>query len=440
MLPPRDPQLGHEVFSHILPFHLIWSAGGTLESVSASVRRLWGLREDEMPVIRLERPFSAKLNAAWFGELTGMVLTLSCQSAPSRPLRGEIVVLPDGRWLLCALPPMGRVADLEHAGLKLSDLPLHSGLGDALIAAEAAHVSLEESQAALHRLEKVNRSLSEVNAAFGRFVPRQFLEALGIKSPLDATLGARATTQTAVLFADLRNFTSISERMETRDIFAFINRYLENVAPCIRKNDGFVVHYLGDGILALFQGHPGNALQAATEMQAAVRKEIARDLIGSGLPADFQFTLGIGLHFGRIEMGIVGESGRWDCSVISDTVNTAYRVEGLTKTFGAEVLFTGQFEERLPENASFKYRRLGRMRIKGRAEKVNIFESLDALPPSVGALRISSAQTFSEALAAFETGDMPAAAVGFQQCLATDPSDVAAQHYLDRCAVDPESI
>ncbi len=426
-------QLGHDVFSQILPFHLIWSAEGLLETVSPAVRRLWDLTENAVPEIDLERPFSARLNAAWFSELTNMVLTVRSPSADGRPLRGEIVLLPDRRWLLCALPPIGRVADLEGAGLRLSDLPLHSGLGDALIAAEAAHVSLEESRAALHRLEKVNRSLSAINEAFGRFVPRPFLEALGIKSPLDATLGARATIQTAVMVADLRNFTSISEQLDAREIFVFINRYLDRVAPCIRKNEGFVVHYLGDGILALFHGPPASAVQAAIEMQIVLREAIANESLGGSLPHGTRLTLGIGLHFGRIEMGIVGETGRWECSVVSDVVNTAYRVEGLTKMFGADVLLTGELHELLPQAGTLHSRRLGQMKVKGKAERVNVFEALDSLPPEILSLRLAYGPQFASAVTAFELGDLAGAAVGFGACLASDPSDRAAQHYLDRC-------
>ena len=426
--------LGDNEFSHILPFHLLWDADGLLVRVSPAVRRLWSLADDAVPEIRLVRPFPALLDASWFVELTDMILTVSCTSAPARLLRGEILPMPDGRWLLCGLPPIGRVSDLESAGLRLSDLPLHSGLGDALIASEAAHISLQEAKGALADLEKVNASLLALNEAFGRFVPRPFLESLGMKSPLDATLGARASAETTVMFADLRNFTSISEQLEAGEIFAFINRYLAHVAPRIRENEGFVVHYLGDGILAIFNGAPELAVRAAIEMQRALHEAMTNGALGACLPPGTEVTLGIGLHFGRIEMGIVGESGRWDSSVISDAVNTAARVEGLTKTFGAEVLITGDLAKRMAASGALQMRRLGRIEVKGRAKRVDLYEVLDSLHPALQELRHANAPKLAAAITAFEAGLLEAAAEGFRSCLTTDPTDRAAQHYLQLCA------
>ena len=425
--------LSEGVFSSVLPFHVIWTEDGSVERISAALRRFWSLGPDDQPDIRLERPFPAVLNAAWFPELTDMVLALACTTAPGRSIRGELLELPGGRWLLCALPPLGSVADLERAGLKLSDLPLHSGLGDALIAAEAAHVSLAETRASLARQEKLNRSLVEMNEAFGRFVPRPFLQALGMDSPLDATLGARASASTTVMFADLRNFTTISEQLEAQEIFAFINRYLAHVAPRIRENEGFVVHYLGDGILALFNGPPEQAVRAAVEMQVALKDALNGGALASSLPPGTEVTLGIGLHFGRIEMGIVGESGRWDSSVISDAVNTASRVEGLTKVFGSEILITGDLTERMQKVGGLHTRRLGRVEVKGRAERVDVHEVLDSLRPEVMEARLAHAPTLGAAIAALDAGLREVAVEGFLACLAADPTDRAAQHYLDAC-------
>ena len=428
--------LGDNEFSRILPFHLVWNADGGLDRVSSAVRRLWQLADGAIPEIRLVRPFSARLDPSWFVELTEMVLTVSCTSAPYRTLRGEIMSLADGRWILCAAPTMGRVLDLENSGLRLSDLPLHSGLGDALIAAEAAHISLQEALGAVADLEKVNASLVAMNEAFGRFVPRPFLESLGMTSPIDAKLGARASAETTVMFADLRNFTTISEQLETGEIFAFINRYLAHVAPRIRENEGFVVHYLGDGILALFNGAPERAVRAAIEMQVALKEAIAVGALGAGLPLGTEITLGIGLHFGRIEMGIVGESGRWDSSVISDAVNTASRVEGLTKTFGAEVLITGDLALRLAATSALHTRRLGRIEIKGRAQLIELYEVLDSLRPELREVRQANAPKLAAAITAFDAALLDAAAEGFRACLHTDPTDRAAQHYLARCTGD----
>jgi hypothetical protein len=133
-------------------------------------------------------------------------------------------------------------------------------------------------------------------------------------------------------------------------------------------------------------------------------------------------------------MGIVGESGRWDSSVISDAVNTAARVEGLTKTFGAEVLITGDLAKQMDATGLLQTRRLGRIEVKGRAERVDLHEVLDSLQPALRALRHANAPKLAAAILAFEAGLFEAAAEGFHACLSTDPTDRAAQHYLQLCA------
>ena len=423
-------QLNETTLEHLIPFHLIWESSGNLIRISTALRKFWKLPADTPLVISLERPFKSELNYRLFPELTDMMLTLSTESAPDRHLRAELIALGDGKWLLSGLPPLGRVSDLENAGLKLSDLPLHTGLGDALIAAEASQISLDESVVARKKLEEANRSLLAINEAFGRFVPRPFLKALGVDSPMDANLGAHSSASTTIMFADLRNFTAISEEMQSEEIFSFINRYLARVAPRIRENEGFVVHYLGDGILALFQGPPENPIRAAIEMQRAFRDSVRSGELTVKRRQDLDLRLGIGLHFGHIEMGIVGESGRWDSSVISDAVNIASRVENMTKRYGAEILITGEMSARLAAVGAPRVRRIGQVDVKGKQGKVDVYEVLDSLPEATFSLRINSLVPFEEAVRAFERNDKALAREGFQRCLGVDPSDRAAQYYL----------
>jgi two-component system sensor histidine kinase ChiS len=301
-----------------------------------------------------------------------------------------------------------------------------------LIATEAAHVSLAESLATRANLERTNARLEAMNDAFGRFVPRQFLNALGLHSPVDASLGARASASTTIMFADLRNFTSISEYLPAAEIFGFINRYLAHVAPRIRANEGFVVHYLGDGILALFHGPPDSAVRAAIEMQRELREAATSGALAGALPPGTELRLGIGLHFGHIEMGIVGESERWDSSIISDAVNTASRVEGLTKVFGVDILVTRAVMEQLHDPAEFEFRRLGYADVKGRVQRVDVYEVLNSLPESMRAARLETRAAFEQAVAAMERGE-PAEAI-FAACAGQHPDDVAAGTYAQRLA------
>jgi hypothetical protein len=129
-------------------------------------------------------------------------------------------------------------------------------------------------------------------------------------------------------------------------------------------------------------------------------------------------------------MGIVGESGRWDTSVISDVVNTASRVEGLTKRFGSQVLFTSALMEALEAPEVFLPRRLGLVGVRGRVQRVEVFEALAARPPGVRAQMVATRSRFEDSVHALEEGDAATALAGFQWCLAACPSDAAARSYV----------
>jgi class 3 adenylate cyclase len=420
----------------VVPFFLLWDAAGTLVHASAPLLRYLDVPTPlDAAALRLVRPFEAVLDPRQFDDVTDMVLVVRHAAAPTREMRGEIRAVGDGRWMFACVPPIATVSDLTSLGLTFSDLPLHFGLGDALIANEAAQVALSESRQSLEDLRVANAAMAHLNDVFGRFVPRPFLDALGVSSPAHAQLGARASAAATVMFADLRNFTTLSERMEPNEIFAFINSYLAHVAPRIRDNKGFVVHYLGDGILALFEGEPDLAVRAAVQMQDALREAVASGLLAR-LPEGIDVRIGVGLHFGHLELGIVGESGRWDSSIISDAVNTASRVENLTKELGADVLLSGTLRDQLAHPEALTLRRLGLVKVKGRSEQVDVYEVLDAVPADLRAPLVAMRERFEAAVVAHERGDNVAAIQEFRACLAHAPHDRASRRQLARLGID----
>ena len=106
--------------------------------------------------------------------------------------------------------------------------------------------------------------------ASGRFVPREFLEHLGRKTLADVRLGDHVAREMSVLFCDIRDFTTLSERMTPSENFAFLNSYLRQLTPIIRSYRGFVDKYIGDGIMALFPESARDALDSAVELQRQV--------------------------------------------------------------------------------------------------------------------------------------------------------------------------
>jgi class 3 adenylate cyclase len=245
--------------------------------------------------------------------------------------------------------------------------------------------------------------------AYGRFVPRDFLTQLGKGSIVDVVLGESVEREMAVLFSDIRSFTSLSETMSPKENFNFLNSYLQRMGPEIRNNGGFIDKYIGDAIMALFSGGPESGLRAAVAMQKKL-VEYNMHRHRSGYKA---ISIGVGVHSGILMLGTLGEHERMDGSVISDAVNLASRLEGLTRMYGAAILTTGQTVSKLADPKAFNLRFIDRVRVKGRKENVMIFELLDGANEDdmerkleyrgefAQALRTYYAKGFKDALAIF---------------------------------------
>jgi class 3 adenylate cyclase/hemoglobin-like flavoprotein len=178
----------------------------------------------------------------------------------------------------------------------------------------------------------------------------------------------------AILFSDIRNFTTHSENNLPYDIVHMLNRHFTAVAEPVLNNNGFIDKYLGDGVLAAF-GTRGespaktcqNAVRAALEMQDATAR------LRPFFEAEFNVSLriGVGIHFGTVILGRVGHPGKRQITVIGDAVNLASRIEAMTKELDAPILVSDGVVTHLPGAL-----RLGTptaARVQGRAEAVLVY-------------------------------------------------------------------
>jgi len=258
--------------------------------------------------------------------------------------------------------------------------------------------------------------------SFRRFVPQQFLEILGRQSILDITMGEQVQRTMSILFSDIRSFTSISEQMTPKANFDFINRYLEFVAPAVLENGGFIDKYIGDAIMALFPSDADSAVRGAIELHTGLARFNA-EWTGQG---HAPIQIGVGVHTGSLMLGTVGFKERLDTTVISDAVNLASRMEGLTKQYGAGVLITGATREALRRPEDLAMRTVDRVLAKGKKEPVEIVEVFEADPPSRRAGKQAAQRSFGQAMAAYAVGDFAAAAAGFAAIFAANEDDGAA--------------
>jgi len=212
----------------------------------------------------------------------------------------------------------------------------------------------------------------QINKAYERFVPKQFLAFLNKDSIIDVQLGDQTQREMTIMFMDIRGFTRISEQMTPRENFDFINEFLGVMEPVVMKYGGFIDKYIGDAIMALFPDSADKAIEAGLAMNKAL--EIFNEGRSSKqLPA---IRIGIGMHTGLIMLGTIGGNLRMDTTVISDGVNIASRVEQLNKEYNTSFLVTESTLDRLANPGAVSKRKIGEVPIYGKEQRITIFEIL----------------------------------------------------------------
>ncbi|EIJ42015.1 signal transduction histidine kinase [Beggiatoa alba B18LD] len=277
---------------------------------------------------------------------------------------------------------------------------------------------------------KTHINLSRINIAYSHFVPLEFLKLLEKDSIIDVRLGDHVQKRMSVLFADIRSFTSLSESMSPQDNFNFLNAYLQQVSPVIRQYNGFIDKYIGDTVMALFPNKADDALQAALSMLNA----LAKYNLTRGRPGRPIIRIGIGLHIGTLMLGTIGEEKRMEGTVISDAVNLASRMEGLTRMYNVSLVISQQLLENLEKVDAYHCRFLGNLRVKGKREPVQVIEVLDAEPDlNTRQLKIEHLAIFNQAIQAFFQKSFTPATQQFAELIEKNPADKVAEFYLERC-------
>lgn len=222
------------------------------------------------------------------------------------------------------------------------------------------------------QVETYSRELQTLNNSLQRFIPQEMLKYLAKDSIVDVELGDFSEEQMTVLFLDIRDFTTFSETMSPSDNFRFINSFLKRFGPIIRRHSGFVDKYVGDGIMALFPLDADHALDAALEIRKRL-KVFNDERVGYNL---VPIKIGIGINSGNVMLGTIGENRRMDSTVISDTVNTASRLEDLTKKYGVDILLSGETINHLKKPEDFRVKHISNAEVKGKHEMVQVYTLL----------------------------------------------------------------
>jgi adenylate cyclase len=273
---------------------------------------------------------------------------------------------------------------IGESGLEIR--PLEAQLVQVLAAAVGAGLARQQKQA------EAVRSQVQFEQFFSPELARELAR--------DAGLLEGREREVTILFSDLRNFSRISERLGPRETFRLMQDVMEAQTAAIRRFDGVVVDYYGDGLLAMWNApadQPDHAARACWAAVAAIEglagaNDKWRSVLGEEL------ALGVGINTGPALVGNTGSRVKFKYGPMGPTVNLANRVEGASKHLGVPILITGATRSKL--DASFDTRRLCRARLVGAAEPVDLIEL--ALRPSSewGARR----DRYETALSQYEAG------------------------------------
>ncbi len=236
----------------------------------------------------------------------------------------------------------------------------------------AAALSMGSSQ--VWNYVREGREKRYLRSVFKRYVNDAVIEKI-LESAEGLSLQGE-TKEVSVLFADIRNFTSRSEGIPAEKLVLLLNRYFEGMVKAIQSNGGMIDKFIGDGIMALFgapledKDAPLNAVKAALDMIAAL-EQLNKDLVEEGLEP---IGIGVGVHTGQVVIGNVGSPERMEYTAIGDVVNTASRIESLTRKFDADILISADTFRAVGEAVRTHYR--GSAEVKGKAHLVEIYQVL----------------------------------------------------------------
>ena len=290
----------------------------------------------------------------------------------------------------------------------------------------------EEKEKALQKnLDDQKRNYEaqqRVTQAISRFVPNEFLNALGKSNITEIQLGDAVEKEVTICFTDIRNYTSLSEQMSPQDNFKFVNDYNHRMGPIIQYYKGFINQYMGDGIMAIFPNKAEDALRAAIEMQQAIQQYNHERV----LEAKSQIKVGMGLHSGSLSMGITGDENRLDATTISDSVNSASRIENLTKYYGVSILLSEVSLNKLAHADAFHFRYLGQVQVKGRQQPLKIYECFDGDLPEIIELKLASLPIFDKGIQYYFQQAFEQATYAFESVLQQHPTDATAKLFLTK--------
>lgn len=333
---------------------------------------------------------------------------------------------------------------IRHLALTMKDIIMTNDLSkrvDVLYADETGNLGhtfnlmTEELEKAYNEIKKyaltaavAQNKEQKIRNIFQKYVPKDVIEQY-FSAPEKMLVGEERMI--AILFSDIRGFTSISERMLPREVVESLNTYFSRMVEIVMRHQGIVDKYIGDCIMA-FYGAPVQheddadaAVLSALEMTAALT-EFNNWQAEHQRP---QFKIGIGINYGNVTVGNIGSEKKMDYTIIGDMVNLASRIEGLTKYYRENLLISEYVYQNLRHD--LPCRLVDRVVVKGKTQSVRIYSVKSELSPA----EVQAWPLYQLALDNYYTRNFQQALAGFTEVQRLLPTDHVSQLFKERCSV-----
>ena len=223
-----------------------------------------------------------------------------------------------------------------------------------------------------HKYILEDRNKEKIKTAMGKYISEDIMKNV-VKNIDEIKLGGKKANVT-VLFADIRGFTSMSEKLTADEVSLILNEYFTEIEPIVTKNNGVINKFIGDAVMAIFgepiqdENHPKNAVRCACQMLDKV-KELQKKWLNEGKP---KIEIGIGVNTGEAFVGNIGSEKRMEYTVIGDMVNLASRIEGNNKIYKTNLLISSSTYAHVKSIVDVV--KISNVKIRGKEKEIDLYE------------------------------------------------------------------
>ncbi len=305
---------------------------------------------------------------------------------------------------------------MSNDGFALTLAPL-SGL---IISVINSIILVQEVRNSFIERTNVTNKLNLLNTKFRSFVPNLFFELLK-KTPQTVRLGDHYNQKMTVLFCDIRNLTEVSKDFSHEEKFNVISEFIADITPRVIAQGGIVDKYVGDSVMCIFPESPDSAVSTALE------------IIQHYNNSDSNLKVGIGIHFGKMTLGVIGTYDRMESTVIGDAVNTASRMRSLTHRFDVDLVVSSEvINNGFNKSNTFHVRSLGTLAVKGKRQRTTI-EEIFYSPDGIIGPKLETRDLFEQAVIYYEAKQFIRAGQFFEDVVRNNPNDKAAIAFIESC-------